>query len=736
VASPLAHLSRADRDEFARLLGTKHAETFTADFGSLLDRLREVEPLTVLGSFATYGLVSTGIELREWEQERPILQHHVELLQAALLMVDTVADPRPANPRDLTEIDELLRSVSESFFLRRLNQLADADEEDRFKRFLVEDMRGQTQAVRNWGFANQIRRIVSEVFRPLDDAIERRMGVRVPELFEWHERVEDRVTACIQEHMGAGSLVYGASTLRQAVDAYLTSFPGAKDHDEIYDHLLKEKVPLRLAKMMLIAHSDLRLFTCYSFTLDEFVELYPREIEPEVLRDLLDGWSYAWKDLAQENPEHIFLGNPVWTRPIVRSGDAYFWPILGLFYSFAWELMQSLLTPEEREGPYRDSRSKYLESSLEQLVTEAFPDGRVFRGSRWTDPNDGKTYENDVLVHLDTAFLVIEAKSGTVTPSARRGGDLRLQEEVKELLLEPSLQGQRFAKYLLENRHEHHFETRSGKENVVDSRRIRTALPIAVTLESLAVLGGSMTLLEQAGFVGSDVRLSLSFALPDLEIIMDVLSSQAERLHYLRRRDDLERRLHYVGDELDLLALYVDTGFELAEIVDKEAPLILFGLSQDIEKHYLGKIHGEEIEKPRRRLRPLWERILSTLESRRFTCWTDASHILLHASFQTQREVETAVEKRRPAVLAGTLEPQFIFGAVGHSHNRLGLSFVLHPDMDRQGREAIGNEALGEALRLEGVTEALLLGLLASKPELPYSFLALGPPELFESMKE
>jgi hypothetical protein len=177
VTNPLAGLSPADRDEFARLLGIQHAETFESDFTKLLARLREVEPLTVLGSFATYGLVSSGIELREWNEEHPILQHHVELLQGALLMVDTVAQPRPANPRDLNEIDELLRAVTQSFFLRRMRELADVDEDKRFGRFLIEDMRGQTQAVRNWGFEDQVRRIVTEVFEPLDPDIEKRRRV-------------------------------------------------------------------------------------------------------------------------------------------------------------------------------------------------------------------------------------------------------------------------------------------------------------------------------------------------------------------------------------------------------------------------------------------------------------------------------------------------------------------------------------------------------------------------------
>jgi len=53
--------------------------------------------------------------------------------------------------------------------------------------------------------------------------------------------------------------------------------------------------------------------------------------------------------------------------------------------------------------------------------------------------------------------------------------------------------------------------------------------------------------------------------LADLEIVFDILPSTAHKIHYLRRREDLETNLSYKGDELDLLGFYLASGFNIGE---------------------------------------------------------------------------------------------------------------------------------------------------------------------------
>ncbi len=51
----------------------------------------------------------------------------------------------------------------------------------------------------------------------------------------------------------------------------------------------------------------------------------------------------------------------------------------------------------------------------------------------------------------------------------------------------------------------------------------------------------------------------------DLESVFETLSLEIERCHYLSRRVELEQNANYLADELDLLAIYVETQFNLGE---------------------------------------------------------------------------------------------------------------------------------------------------------------------------
>ena len=54
-------------------------------------------------------------------------------------------------------------------------------------------------------------------------------------------------------------------------------------------------------------------------------------------------------------------------------------------------------------------------------------------------------------------------------------------------------------------------------------------------------------------------------ALTDLEIVFELLPRVHEKLHYLERRAEFEHNADYTADEIDLLAFYLQTGFNIGE---------------------------------------------------------------------------------------------------------------------------------------------------------------------------
>jgi hypothetical protein len=195
---------------------------------------------------------------------------------------------------------------------------------------------------------------------------------------------------------------------------------------------------------------------------------YPDEITTEAMRNLLNLWSLSPGDLQHENKDHFFLNNPIWRRPIIKlRDDTYFWPLLQLFVAFGLEMIESVVAqfPEVLKKYQDKTRPKYLEDQAEALFRTALPKCNTFKGSMW------KEYENDLLVLIDKTAIIVECKSGRVDPSARRGGQ-RLEQVVKELILEPSVQGARFADFLLNNRGPHVFKTKRGVENRCDTTKL------------------------------------------------------------------------------------------------------------------------------------------------------------------------------------------------------------------------------------------------------------------------
>jgi hypothetical protein len=125
--NPLRDLSDAEADRIISEIASHHMTSFSDAFRELRSQVLDMEPQSLLASFSAYALTSPEGELREWSEKDPILQHHVELLQAILLMQQPSPNGRPSNPGDLSVIEDLVRRASESFFLRRMGSLAGAD---------------------------------------------------------------------------------------------------------------------------------------------------------------------------------------------------------------------------------------------------------------------------------------------------------------------------------------------------------------------------------------------------------------------------------------------------------------------------------------------------------------------------------------------------------------------------------------------------------------------------------
>jgi len=637
LAAPFAEVSEAQRIAFLQAQGENFAEQFDVTFRSLQERIADCNPFALLAAFSYYALTTTMQNQRqEWATERPLVQHHVELLQALILQhhLSAFAD-RPVLSANLEAIHDLVHGCTQAYGRRRQADMSPALSEEERSRFWVQHtMRGHTLAIRNWGYMEQVVRIVKELFAPLDDAIEHQLGVRVEGLVIMCQNVLAAAEDRLNKHREALITILRCKTVRAAVEQYCGVFlDNLIAPEDLVTTLDEHGTDLHAARFFLISHSDTRLPSIFTFTFDDFLSAYPGHVDPDQLRQILDNWSLPFGALADANPEHFFLGNPIWQKPLVRcENNTYFWPILGIFQSFALPMMERIvsLIPDLQDR-YEKCRGRFLEEQVEWLFKQVFPMAHVYAGSKWDDPMSGEQFENDLLVVIDAYLIVVESKAAKVTEAARRGTPDRLQRTIKDLVVKASQQGERFAAYLQTHPGRHTFATGRGTANEVDTSEVHQVIRLNVTLETVGDLTARMPDLLRAGYIQAGVSPAPTLTLADLELAFDLLDGACQKLHYLFRRAEFEAHADYFADEMDLLAFYLDTGFNIGEMEFDGTPLFLYGLSQRIDPYFMARGSGGRVAKPRLRLTQWWRDLVRYREQRQgqIPRWSEAGCLLL-----------------------------------------------------------------------------------------------------------
>lgn len=735
VSHPLGDVPREARQAIVREAGVKARASFEVEYPKLAEWFDRYDPLSVL-SFCTFYFLTTpqGVDPEAIEGKLDFGSHHLELLQAIALIRPAAGGPRPLSTEG-EHVRQAVKNVGDYLHLMELDLPADMPETEVRKRMVLAQMRGQTFAVRNWAypehaldhlrslFGGQLSEIVASVFPGISI-------VRAIDMLKViAQQIEDRLNA----HIAILRRVVTAPDSDAAYTAYREGFPDIVDdhggirkaYEDLFTHNLMQ------IKGALVAHADLRLNDIYTVSLDDAVRAYGGDVSRDCLLALLKAWSYEFGDIGSQNPKHLIYTNPVLQRPFIRVADeSFFWALSGIYAHTLPGMIEGIIPAAHRER-YVAIRSKYLEDYTEDLLRKSFPNGKVYRGSQWRPPESPTTiYENDVLVVVDSTALVVECKAHLVDPPARRGAEFRLADTLEDLVVESSRQASRFAEFLKAHPQKHRFSTLNGSVNTVDSSRLLRFIPIAVTYENLGLVSANLKELVEAGLVASDQPLVPSICLTDLQVITEILDSQAERIHYLARRAEIEQTMHYRGDELDLLALYTDTGFNIGEVQSGSHFMELCMMSKELDPYFVARFDGVTVPKPHLKLTDWWRRILAQIERRQNEFWTEIAYVFLSVTFDDQNKFESdfkqlANKVRRDrtghrhdwvVMLSGTQAPQQ-YGVIGFPYR----------DLSREERNRIVGHIVGEFGEQSRVHGTVVVSVDVRRPADPYDMLAFVP---------
>ena len=275
---------------------------------------------------------------------------------------------------------------------------------------------------------------------------------------------------------------------------------------------------------------------------------------------------------------------------------------------------------------FLSQRDDYLEEETARIFRKLFPMGQIISEGFYPLRTGGEV-ETDVVVAIGDVLLIVECKAGSITPSAKRGGKLRVKTDVGKTVAEGLNQAERLVGELVASGQ---FTIRGKKEGRITLRAddFRRVFRINVTLDLISSVSSNILSLTDIGLVSSTERC-WSVSLNDLRVVVDILDKPALFLHYLIRRFDVDQMRNVdASDELDYMMYYVLQGlfFRGKNKLGEDQHLTISAYTEDLDNYYRRR-QGltDKGAKPRVVLGSHTERFLDLLEKWRPKGWMTAS---------------------------------------------------------------------------------------------------------------
>ena len=641
------HATKQMLDERAAIAMASQGKR-TADVRDRLERiLSAIDPVVALASLFFHTQAQAIGEAGEWGEVEPIFQFHCELAQFAALR-QPLGDARRLPTAE--DLDEMLNAVRDLSWIDPVAEKRGSNGSESSKQSRLDDVRVDAQVVRNWAPPSVVERYATEIWAPLEADVARAIGVKAGELvsflFQIGRECDRRLNAHFRRTVYVRSAKSPASALKQ-LQLHFPALVEAAEAAGLGDDLRNTS---RVAwDRLLTPFLDQELGRLLPLTLDELMPLYPGTVTRETLVNIMNRLSFGFGELADEPFEEAMVDNPVRTRPFARLDATYALIVPPLVQSFGLQLVEALVADDEALiQRYRKRRARFLESEAERLFRDAFPGATIYANASWHPEGALSPHETDLIVVIDDTILIVELKSNAVRPAARRGAEGSVEDALERLIVEPSQQSGRFEEHLKSSGLSAELIV-DRKHRILDLTHIRSHIRLTVTLELLGMWAKPAELADTGLLPHQDVEFMRPIALSHLALIFELLPLTAQRVDFLERRLWFDRNFTWIGDDLDLLALYLEALMR----IDPHPPNSVFYLAHRsivFDPFVRGREVGISIRPPTIKLPAPWHATLERVEEHQEPGWLRVSRAVLSVPLTTQRRAAKEIEVMRRRV--------------------------------------------------------------------------------------
>ena len=291
---------------------------------------------------------------------------------------------------------------------------------------------------------------------------------------------------------------------------------------------------------------------------------------------------------------------PARKKPLIKLGDDYYAvdPCFARDAGYRALLWNLLRRKPEYKKDFETHQKTMSEAAFFEILDIQLKGATVHQEVYYKDPVTRQWVENDTLILIDDALILVEAKAGAAATIASPALDFsRHAQAVQDLVVKAYKQCKRFFEYL-ESADEVSIYKRTN-DRYVECGRLRRSdyrimLPIGLTVESFSPFSAMCKELPDiASLLGKHPFFSLS--IDELLVLKRFLPTLGELAHYLEVRQVVAgmRGVH-LFDELDHLGAYIKKNRfdqDLAEQFSNDNPGIVVwdGMSAVVDRHFEGE---------------------------------------------------------------------------------------------------------------------------------------------------
>lgn len=299
---------------------------------------------------------------------------------------------------------------------------------------------------------------------------------------------------------------------------------------------------------------------------------------------------------------------PVFKKPFIKvSGKYYCFDINSLFDNFYRVMQRVIFSHVPLYKPEWNEKQKNISEELPfKYLNKLIPESQEYRSVYYRSGVGKKGRmewcETDGLLIYDDHLFVIEVKAGAFTYTSPANDLPAYVKSIKGLVLNPSLQAQRFIDYLLSNKSVPIFDEDHNEIATISHSDYRKITILPITLDSFTEIAAQIQHLKSIGVELGNTPI-WSISIDDLRVYSDVFNNPLIFLHFLEQRmNSYLSEVIETDDELDHLGMYLKHNNYVTyanNLKDTPGTRINFrGYRSDIDNYFYDKLKNPELVSP------------------------------------------------------------------------------------------------------------------------------------------